>query len=187
MSITRRSFLGAAGALSLGSVMRLDSAEPEAASHGTAAGVNPFAADLYAKLRAERGNVFLSPLSLCAALGMTAAGAKGETLKQMATVLHFGDGAGHHETFSRLMYAVYGPRRKERPYQLDVANAIWAQNGYPWREEFKGAVRNLYEADLTDVDFKGPRTRPARRSTSGSPSRPARRSRTCSRWARSTR
>lgn len=156
MSITRRTFLGAAGALSLGAMMRLPAAEPEAADLGVATGVNPFAADLYAKLRGEKGNVFVSPLGICAALGMTAAGAKGETLTQMAKVLHLSaqGGSAQHRKFNQLIHSLYGPQRKARPYQLDVANAIWAQNGYPWREEFKQAVRNLYEAELNDVDFK---------------------------------
>src|SRR5262245_4740028 len=41
------------------------------------AGDTAFAFDLYQKVSAEKGNLFLSPFSVSAALGMTYAGAKG--------------------------------------------------------------------------------------------------------------
>ena len=50
---------------------------------------NQFALDLYAKLRGEDGNLFFSPYSIETALGMTYAGARGETAEQMAKTLHF--------------------------------------------------------------------------------------------------
>src|SRR5262245_26943926 len=42
-------------------------------------GQNDFAVDLYGKLRQKDGNQFFSPFSVSAALGLTAAGARGET------------------------------------------------------------------------------------------------------------
>ena len=49
---------------------------------------NAFAFDLYARLAAEEGNVFVSPSSIHTALSMTYAGARGRTETQMAAVLH---------------------------------------------------------------------------------------------------
>ena len=59
------------------------------------AGNTSFAFDLYAKLKDDPklkkkgGNLFFSPYSISAALAMTYAGARGDTEKQMAQVLHF--------------------------------------------------------------------------------------------------
>ena len=48
-----------------------------------------FALDLYQKLRSIDDNIFFSPYSISSALAMTYAGARGNTDKQMAKVLHF--------------------------------------------------------------------------------------------------
>ena len=42
-----------------------------------------FAIDLYHQLDSQPGNLFFSPLSVRAALAMTAAGARGKTLEQI--------------------------------------------------------------------------------------------------------
>ena len=49
---------------------------------------NAFGCDLYGKLGAVAGNVFFSPFSIEAAMSMTCAGAKGNTLTEMRKVLH---------------------------------------------------------------------------------------------------
>ena len=55
-----------------------------------ARGNNEFALDLFARLQSEPGNLWFSPFSLRTALGMTLAGARGETAEQMGAVLRFG-------------------------------------------------------------------------------------------------
>ena len=50
-------------------------------------GNNEFAFDLYAQLSKKPGNVFFSPYSISTALGMTYAGARGNTAKEMANSL----------------------------------------------------------------------------------------------------
>ncbi len=66
-------------------------AQVDASSEDIAAlvdGGNQFAFDLYARLAGD-GNLFFSPYSISTALAMTAAGARGNTEREMATVLHF--------------------------------------------------------------------------------------------------
>lgn len=158
--LTRRSFLTAAGSLAAGAAFgcgRDSYFGPGASSRfefvvDPEAGpmINAFAGDLYAKLRSEKGNVFFSPYSISTALGMTATGAKGETLSQMQKVLHLPADAGQVDSrFAGLMAALSG---KDRGYQLTTANAIWAQRGFPWRESFKERVAR-YGAGLQDTDF----------------------------------
>src|SRR5437764_9340647 len=66
-------------------------------------GNNRFAFDLYSRLRAEKGNLFFSPNSISTALAMTYGGAKADTEKQMADVLHFKLAQDQlHQAFSSL-------------------------------------------------------------------------------------
>ncbi len=51
-------------------------------------GNTAFALNLYGRLRGERGNIFISPFSISAALAMTMAGAAGNTEKEMSEVLN---------------------------------------------------------------------------------------------------
>ena len=74
---------------------------------------NAFAADLYARLAAEKGNLFFSPNSIETALAMTYAGARGKTADEMAKVLHLPAGKpGLHKAFGGLHQ---GPQRREGP------------------------------------------------------------------------
>lgn len=149
--LTRRSFLSAA--LAAAAARRLAAVSPSPGGDSKmAAGTTAFAADLYGRLAGEKGNVFFSPFSIATALAMTAAGAKGNTLAQMRTVLHLpeaGDGR-----FGELVAAVNGRPGEKRGYDLTTANAVWGQKGYPWRPEFLAAVRDRFRADVRDADFK---------------------------------
>src|SRR6201992_4311897 len=62
---------------------------------GLAKSNNAFALDFYARARAAKGNLALSPLSISTALTMTWAGARGETAAQMQKVLHL-EGSPDH-------------------------------------------------------------------------------------------
>jgi serpin B len=64
-------------------------AGPDPDTKVVAEGNNRFALQLYQKLRGDKGNLFLSPYSISAALAMTYAGARGATQEQMAQVLCF--------------------------------------------------------------------------------------------------
>ena len=78
---------------------------------------NTFGFDLHSQLRRAPGNTFLSPFSLSTALAMTAAGARGETARQMAGVLHFPFGP------DRLDPAFASLIRSVRPGPDDAARA----------------------------------------------------------------
>jgi serpin B len=109
-----------------------------------------FALDLYARLRERPGNLFLSPLSISAALAMTSAGARGETLREMEKVLHLGPGPSAHAGFGDLLRQL---QPKEDSYELSIANALWIQKGYPVREEFRHTTGTEYGAGLESLDF----------------------------------
>lgn len=112
---------------------------------------NLFGMDLYALLSQESGNVFVSPFSISSALAMTYIGAVGNTAQQMRQVLHF-DLADQelHNGFSRLISSMNEPKKD---YQLSVVNAIWAQEGYTFKEDFLNQIETYYQAGFNLVDF----------------------------------
>jgi serpin B len=159
--VSRRRFLSLSGLAAAGGLLArspLARACPMHEDIGPAArlanGINTFASEMYAKLSRENtGDLFFSPFSIEAALGMTAAGAKGDTLKEMETVLRLPPEP--HAAFGDLINHMNAPNfwRMKRPYQLSVANAIWAQEGYPWHKEFVDLTRKHYGAGVVEVNF----------------------------------
>ncbi len=117
-------------------------------------GNTAFALDLYGHLREARGNLFLSPYSISTALGMTYAGAKGGTGKQMSEVLHFAmEQEQLHSTFGHLEAQLNAVRDKSS-IELNIANALWAEREYRFLERFLELVRGNYQAECRYADFK---------------------------------
>lgn len=119
-----------------------------------ARGNTAFAADLFGQVRTKSGNLFCSPLSISAALAMTSAGAKGETLTEITKVLHLPESQeATHAGFAALMEQLT-PSAGQAKYELHIANALWAQQGFPFRPEFLGLTEKQYKAGLRNVDFR---------------------------------
>jgi serpin B len=115
-------------------------------------GNNQFALDLYAKLRGEKAdNLFFSPYSISTALAMTYAGARGQTEKEMAQVLHFQVPQDRlPSAFASLMAKL---RSEKEGNQLRIANRLWGQQGYQFLPEFLRVTREEYKAELALQDF----------------------------------
>ncbi|CAN5588405.1 serpin family protein [soil metagenome] len=154
ITIPRRQFLGSMAGTALLPVLSCASnAEPatKPLTLTSGDGINAFGFELYAKLAGDKENQFLSPYSISTALAMTAAGAKGTTREQMAKVLHLPeDVSASGEVYRSLTAAVTG---KGKPYALSVANAIWAQQGFPWAESYLSVVKTTYHAAVNDCNF----------------------------------
>jgi len=132
-----------------------------------------FATDLYARLAAQsKDNLFFSPTSIETALAMTYAGARGDTAAQMAKTLHYqNDPVKVNVAFAKLLQALNSPpdvvvdRRPDKSgrweditqpsYQLLIANALWGQQGYPFKPDFIDLVQKNYGGGLNNVDFAG--------------------------------
>jgi len=123
---------------------------------------NAFAVDLYAKLKDAEGNLFFSPLSISTALAMTYAGARGDTAAQMAQVLHFDLPQDRLHSAQGALMAKLQAQKKDRGYQLSIANALWGQKGRQFLPEFLDLTKRHYGAGLREVDFA--RTERARKT-----------------------
>jgi serpin B len=117
------------------------------------AGNDAFAFDLYARLRDQPGNLFMSPTSISTALAMTHAGARGETAAQMAKTLHFTLDRDRLDRAFATLLSDFNAGKRRRHYQLSVANALWAQKGFDFLPAFLKTTRDEYRAGLEDVDF----------------------------------
>jgi serpin B len=125
-------------------------------------GNSAFAFDLYQALREGNegdGNLFYSPHSISLALAMTYAGARGETERQMADVLHFTLSQDRlHPAFNSLDLELArrgegAEGKDEDGFRLNIANALWGQDGYEFLPEFLDALAENYGAGLRLLDF----------------------------------
>ncbi|MEJ2737538.1 MAG: serpin family protein [Anaerolineae bacterium] len=120
-------------------------------------GNNAFAIDLYHALRqAGDGNLFYSPYSISIALAMTYAGARTETETEMASTLHYRLPQERlHPAFNALDTALtsQGSEEGEDAFQLNIANAIWGQEGFKFLPAFLDTLAENYGAGLRTLDF----------------------------------
>ena len=117
-------------------------------------GNKAFAFGLYEKLKEVEGNLFFSPYSISTALAMTYAGARGNTEKQMGTALHFTlDQKRFHPAFAWLE-AQFKTVQEKGDIELNIANALWAQEDYVFLREFLDLIQSNYGTVLNHVDFK---------------------------------
>jgi len=151
--------------LSLGTSLVAPAAEnPSAAAQA----VNALGLDLLAKGTDANANALISPYSIQSALAMTYAGAAGETRTQMAKVLHYPqDETALHQSFTDLQKALeeVAKTTAERakiakdhggpgePFVLTVANRLFGQDGYAFRQPFLELVKDRYRAPLEMMDF----------------------------------
>jgi serpin B len=134
-----------------------------------AKGQTAFAIDLYGRLKAGGGNVLFSAYSIQTALAMVRSGARGRTAVQMGRVLHLPP-EEVPEAWKALVAEVTTPPAVRVPggpkdvsntaYTLSVANALWAQKGYPIVPAYRDLVASSYGAELREADFaQGPKVR----------------------------
>ena len=122
-------------------------------------GNNAFALDLYHAWRERGGNLFYSPYSVSVALAMTYAGARGETEQQMKEALHFTlEQEALHAALNaldqELARRAQGAREETgTPFELNIANSIWGQEGYEFLDRFLDLLAQNYGAGLRLTDF----------------------------------
>jgi serpin B len=122
-------------------------------------GNTAFAFNLYQALKGNEGNLFYSPYSISLALAMTYAGARGRTAQQMADTLDFIlQQDSLHPAFNWLDAELAsrggGAQGKDgEGFKLNIANAIWGQEGYQFLPAFLDVLAENYGAGLRILDF----------------------------------
>jgi serpin B len=124
------------------------------------AGNTTFALNFYKDIQATPGNIVFSPLSLSLALSMTQAGAEGQTKEQMLQALALQDlGDEVHPAFNALLQALEASQAQSTPdpkgnkFQLSIANSLWGQSGFDFRQPFLDTLAKNYGAGIYKVDY----------------------------------
>ena len=151
--------------ITLSTSIRLQGAGAVSAANAT----NQFGLDLYRQVASGDGNLCLSPYSIQSALAMTFAGADGKTRSEMAQVLHFSnDSDTIHASFAALQQSLEEMAKKtariaqdanktggpSEPITLAIANRLFAQGGYDFRDSFRALVKQYYQAPFEPLDFR---------------------------------
>jgi serpin B len=138
-----------------------------ATSDSAAQAVNALGLDLHRQMP-KAGNVCLSPYSIQSALGMTYLGASGATQEEMARVLHLPkDKEALEESFAALNEALEEARENSakeveqmkkfggsgEALKLHVANRLFGQQGYEFRETFLSSVKSHFGAPMEFMNF----------------------------------
>lgn len=115
--------------------------------------LNQFGTASYQQLAQGDGNLIFSPFSISGALSMTLAGARGETAKAIAGVLHQNRSqAAYPEAFMALV-ANLGQRANGSGNELLNANGLWVDSGLRLEPDFLATLRTKYQASLSPLDF----------------------------------
>jgi serpin B len=125
-----------------------------------------FACALFDRLPAGAGNVFFSPLSIGAALGLVYAGARSGTANEIREAAGFGSHAETAEAFATLLRTLAGrDARSDRAgagptgpeegpdQELRIANCLWGAIGQLALEPFRQVVSSAYGAPFEQLDF----------------------------------
>ncbi len=120
----------------------------------TSNNANEFAIDIYKKLaQTSDNNIFFSPTSISMALGMTYAGANGETKQQMAKALHFPtDDKNFHKQMGNLIDQLLS--KGSKGVEISLANQQWADKSYKFRCRYLREVKKAYKAPVKRLDFR---------------------------------
>lgn len=129
---------------------------------------NGLAVDLHRQLATHNENLCISPYSIESALAMTFAGADGDTRAEMARVLHFAsDSSTVAPSFAALQHSLEEMSvktaeltKKSRefggptePITLNIANRLFAEKDYDFRQDFLSLVKQNYGAAFEAMDF----------------------------------
>ena len=128
---------------------------------------NELGVDLHRQLATGDENLCVSPYSIDSALAMTFVGADGETRSEMARVLHFPNGGDVSASFCALQNTLEQMSSKtaelvkqskkfggpSEPITLNIANRLFAQKGYHFRDAFLSLVKHNFGGAFEPLDF----------------------------------
>jgi serpin B len=128
---------------------------------------NELGVELHRQLATDNENLCISPYSIDSAFSMTFAGADGETRSEMARVLHFPTNGDVPGSFSALQHSLEQMSTKtaqlvkeskkfggpSEPITLNIANRLFAQKTYHFRETFLSLVKQNFAGGFEPLDF----------------------------------
>lgn len=112
---------------------------------------NKFSFELYFKLKTKKENIFFSPFSIYNAFLMLYEGARENTKEEIENLFGFPvDENIRREGFKKILDEL---NKKDKKYELHIANALWVQKNYKILEEYLEINKKYYSAEIQNVDF----------------------------------
>lgn len=142
--------------LSAGCAGRVQSAafDREKIAAETVEGNSRFAFDIFRQVNVEEPDesVFISPLSISAALTMTYQGARTSTREAMSKTLGYTgiDDEKVNESYKNLLPHL---EQLDKKVELNIANSLWIREGQDIEEAFLEVNRDVFNASVTPLDF----------------------------------
>ena len=101
---------------------------------------------------AQDDNIFISPLSVSMALGMTLNGANGDTETAMRSTLNMADMSQQqiNEAYASLIELLTTIDPK---VQFEIANSIWSRLGFEVEPDFIDINKTYFDAEVQTLDF----------------------------------
>ncbi|CAG9765438.1 unnamed protein product [Ceutorhynchus assimilis] len=107
-------------------------------------------------------NVLFSPISITNALALVLLGSNGITFKQISGFWGLATGIPDidkksqivHEQFSRMLYKLNKTAGFQLGQEINVASALFVQQGYPIRPVYRSTAEDLYSSSIMSVDFE---------------------------------
>lgn len=119
---------------------------------------NAFTLKLFKEVSATttgNDNLFMSPLSVSFAMGMTVNGAKGETLQSINNTMNF-NGFSTDTVNSYYKKLITELPQLDPNTKLNIANSIWYKQGFDVLQSFITTNTNAYNAKIQALDFASP-------------------------------
>ena len=118
---------------------------------------NKFGFDLLKNINTDEigKDLFISPISVSMALGMTYNGADGETKDAMRIALHLGDMTDDEITssYKRLISLLLS---LDPEVAMALANSIWYRDNVVFERAFLDIAREYFDAEVRGLDFSAP-------------------------------
>ncbi len=119
-----------------------------------------FALSFYDQIRNGTSNIIFSPFSISLALSMTLAGAESTTEQAMLDGLKLTLSETElHAAINALLLEIEASQNMDMEevegsqFELNIANSIWGQSGYDFKEAFLDTLAVNYGAGIYNVDF----------------------------------
>ncbi|MFC1906182.1 serpin family protein, partial [Chloroflexota bacterium] len=100
-------------------------------------------------------NIFISPLSVSMALGMTLNGADGDTYEAMKQTLEL-SGLTEEEINKSYASLIELLRGLDPEVIFQIANSIWYRQGFPVKQSFLDICQQYFDAVVEGLDFSDP-------------------------------
>ncbi len=113
-----------------------------------------FAFSLYPTIDSAETNLVFSPYSIASCLSMVYLGARADTESQMQKALHLEvDRKNIAKTYAALQSSLMPAKKDDRSYQLNIANAVWVDQGAFLLADFRYAIEQQFKAKLSKINF----------------------------------